>query len=473
MNQEESHLRQRNVRRTGDTPDDEGTTAARDPGGVGAGGVASDEEGGVWEDQLALARKALADRVQKQMEDDGVRFEEGVEDTVDRESAHLEVDGDRRGSTSSAGDEQEVSFMLTGRTHVDQLSRHDGEEAVEELQGDQSEGRSPSQDGVHEEGQAPDAQVPAGDDNPGNAQAPREEDKMCRICFDGHDEELGRLFSPCQCRGTSRYVHVVCLDRWRMASAGNNSFYKCHQCGYEYKLRRAKIASIAQHRVTLLLTTSIVFMFLIYLAGFAANYLLSIVEKRAAALNGGLLDEFFVSDYVIVGEGMREAVDFFGKTVDKTGWKALTAEPTQEDDDDDSGDDGSGTLYRKYFVSERKRREEKAKLAEQRRRSRKAPFGRRVAEHFIKGFSLVGISAFFQTFIATALFGPFGLRGTLFRAVRPNRRNNENQGTSMSQIVIVLFVIVGAAKAITHVYAGVKWGTKKALTRVEALVLDV
>lgn len=41
---------------------------------------------------------------------------------------------------------------------------------------------------------------------PQEANAGPGEDKMCRICFDGPDEELGKLFSPCLCRGTVRLV---------------------------------------------------------------------------------------------------------------------------------------------------------------------------------------------------------------------------------------------------------------------------
>lgn len=62
---------------------------------------------------------------------------------------------------------------------------------------------------------------------------------------------------------------------------------------------------------------------------------------------------------------------------------------------------------------------------------------------------------------------------------------------SMSQLVIVLvssfspalsisltsfttqFVVVGAAKAVAHVYRGVTWLSKRALSRIEDLVLDI
>lgn len=41
---------------------------------------------------------------------------------------------------------------------------------------------------------------------PGPADA---DEKICRICFDGEDEELGRLFSPCLCKGTVSSSRLV------------------------------------------------------------------------------------------------------------------------------------------------------------------------------------------------------------------------------------------------------------------------
>lgn len=67
----------------------------------------------------------------------------------------------------------------------------------------------------------------------------------CRICFDGEESnENGRLFSPCKCTGTMKFVHVECLNRWRAASTSATSFYKCDACHYEYRLERVRIASL-------------------------------------------------------------------------------------------------------------------------------------------------------------------------------------------------------------------------------------
>jgi len=88
---------------------------------------------------------------------------------------------------------------------------------------------------------------------PAGGLGPAEDDleaKTCRICFGGEleDPELGRLFSPCVCRGTSRFVHVACLAAWRQSSANQTAFYRCGQCGWEYRFARTKIAGLATNR---------------------------------------------------------------------------------------------------------------------------------------------------------------------------------------------------------------------------------
>lgn len=166
---------------------------------------------GGWDSQLAAARRALVDRL-------------GPDEDPDFALAEMasagEVCVDRRGSDASDGDAEVVRELLgTNRERPPVL-----DEAVEN-------------DGERRDTPAEPEPEPAPDANPAD-------ERMCRICFDGEDEELGRLFSPCQCRGTvsrarvggstpsvghradrhsttqSRFVHVACLDRWRTASAG-------------------------------------------------------------------------------------------------------------------------------------------------------------------------------------------------------------------------------------------------------------
>eukprot|EP00250_Pteridium_aquilinum_P007574 c17253_g1_i2 orf=304-918(+) len=56
---------------------------------------------------------------------------------------------------------------------------------------------------------------------------------QCRICLDvgGND-----LISPCQCRGTQKFVHRACLDYWRAAKEGF-AFAHCTECRALFCLR--------------------------------------------------------------------------------------------------------------------------------------------------------------------------------------------------------------------------------------------
>jgi hypothetical protein len=58
----------------------------------------------------------------------------------------------------------------------------------------------------------------------------------CRICF-----EEGDLFAPCECKGTNRFVHRVCLEKWRQTSELAET--QCPVCRYTYRL------SFDRHRV--------------------------------------------------------------------------------------------------------------------------------------------------------------------------------------------------------------------------------
>lgn len=55
----------------------------------------------------------------------------------------------------------------------------------------------------------------------------------CRICF----ENGGDIIAPCNCNGTSRWVHRECLDEWRAASASSHAFRECGVCKCPYHLK--------------------------------------------------------------------------------------------------------------------------------------------------------------------------------------------------------------------------------------------
>lgn len=71
-----------------------------------------------------------------------------------------------------------------------------------------------------------------------------EDERICRVCFCG--EEAGRLFVPCRCRGSMKYVHPHCLNEWRTTSVNVRSYHYCDQCGYRYQTERTAIADFLQ-----------------------------------------------------------------------------------------------------------------------------------------------------------------------------------------------------------------------------------
>ena len=60
------------------------------------------------------------------------------------------------------------------------------------------------------------------------------EDPMCcRICLEeGKREEF---IAPCSCKGSAKWVHRACLDRWR-TTREDKAFSKCTECLAPYKL---------------------------------------------------------------------------------------------------------------------------------------------------------------------------------------------------------------------------------------------
>ena len=68
--------------------------------------------------------------------------------------------------------------------------------------------------------------------------------RECRICY--HSQ--GELIAPCFCKGTMKYVHVKCLERWLRTSFGasRQTKLKCELCQFEYEtsLRLASFKAV-------------------------------------------------------------------------------------------------------------------------------------------------------------------------------------------------------------------------------------
>lgn len=57
------------------------------------------------------------------------------------------------------------------------------------------------------------------------------EEYLCRICLDNCSRE--DVIAPCDCKGSSKWVHRDCLDRWRCTNE-NRAFSQCTVCKKPY-----------------------------------------------------------------------------------------------------------------------------------------------------------------------------------------------------------------------------------------------
>lgn len=61
--------------------------------------------------------------------------------------------------------------------------------------------------------------------------------RYCWVCFATEEDDQTALWvQPCKCRGTTRWVHESCLQRWVDEKQKGNSLERvfCPQCNTEY-----------------------------------------------------------------------------------------------------------------------------------------------------------------------------------------------------------------------------------------------
>lgn len=108
---------------------------------------------------------------------------------------------------------------------------------------------------------------------------------ICRICLESSSSEtaggesLGRLLSPCRCKGTMKYVHATCLDQWRAASARSSSAVACDQCGAPYRFRKSKFVGLATSPTLLFVVSLFLFLLLIWTVGVVATFCMDLYDR--------------------------------------------------------------------------------------------------------------------------------------------------------------------------------------------------
>ncbi|CAF3516537.1 unnamed protein product [Fusarium graminearum] len=121
--------------------------------------------------------------------------------------------------------------------------------------------------------------------------------RTCRICFDAEepkfpdqsttfgiqtgssrptyvsdDPELGRLLSPCKCKGSQKYVHEGCLNAWRLANPMEaRNYWQCPTCKFTYRISRLHWGSVLSSKWAQVGLTLCCCILSIFLLGFIAD----------------------------------------------------------------------------------------------------------------------------------------------------------------------------------------------------------
>lgn len=199
--------------------------------------------------------------------------------------------------------------------------------------------------------------------------------RQCRICLDTvlpsfsqpldnvpgvfqpssrvtYEDENGRLLRPCKCKGSSKYVHEVCLQAWRHAdpSYGRRNFYNCPTCGFKYRISRLGIGNMI---------SSISKLYFNRYSDINNNFCLgSQIALTVLIFTVTIFVLGFISDFVI-----DVCLDPWGSL-----WRGVTLQGRQPIYYDDLADGPSGWI-----------------------------------EHFSKGFASLGLLSFFKAMLASPI----------------------------------------------------------------------
>lgn len=93
-----------------------------------------------------------------------------------------------------------------------------------------------------------------------------------RPTYKSDDPELGRLLSPCKCKGSQKYVHEGCLQAWRLANpTAARNYWQCPTCKFTYRMARLHWAAALSSKVTQIALTVVVLILSIFVLGFIAD----------------------------------------------------------------------------------------------------------------------------------------------------------------------------------------------------------
>jgi hypothetical protein len=114
---------------------------------------------------------------------------------------------------------------------------------------------------------------------------------QARVRYVSEDPELGRLISPCKCKGSQRYVHEGCLQAWRNAAPlSDRNYWRCPTCHFEYRLQRLRWGRWLSSKLLRATLTVFIMVATIFILGFIADPILGFWDDPFGSLVGGFMD---------------------------------------------------------------------------------------------------------------------------------------------------------------------------------------
>ena len=102
-----------------------------------------------------------------------------------------------------------------------------------------------------------------------------------KVKYESSDSEAGRLFCPCKCKGSSKYVHEGCLRAWRHADPayGKRNYWQCPTCGFKYRLERMTWGRWISSTSAQIMLTVAIFMLTLFAMGFVADPIINFYNE--------------------------------------------------------------------------------------------------------------------------------------------------------------------------------------------------
>ncbi|XP_033121402.1 E3 ubiquitin-protein ligase MARCH8-like [Anneissia japonica] len=124
---------------------------------------------------------------------------------------------------------------------------------------------------------------------------------LCRIC----QEKMGikgkdKLISPCGCSGSSKFIHIRCLQKWTRTKGSNI----CEICNKQYEQKYLKLPRLTTSEENTLVSALIILVLLSGVTGVGVYLLVAHIHETAGNITG----DIWISLSLLTSGGMGLAL---------------------------------------------------------------------------------------------------------------------------------------------------------------------